>query len=142
MLRVIEHVLMECKLIVVIERVAALLFPLEIPSVRLDRRVSWEAAIHIILPTIIIIMVIVSLVLEVGVNGEGRLSIVLLVMLILGVHHAVMMVISHAWLVIKHVSFFFISQVHHRVVGKVLALLNELSERAIMVSLLSHWMSG
>jgi len=100
---------MECKLIVVIERVAALLFPLEIPSVRLDRRVSWEAAIHIILPTIIIIMVTVSLVLKVGVNGEGRLSIVLLVMLILGVHHAVVMVISHAWLVIKHVSFFFIS---------------------------------
>ena len=80
----------------------------------------------------------------------GQLLVVLQVRLVLMPVQDVMMVVAHAWLMVKDMAFLLgkRGQAHHfalhsggRVVCKVVPLVNELGQGAIVMRCLSHWMS-
>ena len=114
LLVVIKSILMELKLILIIKRVALRLFLIQHPIVRDNRRVCWEAPVHICLMssiatfTTIVFMsfLIIFVIVKILEYWEGGLCVILFMTGILWAFPMVVMVVSHSWLMIEDMTFF------------------------------------
>jgi len=96
----------------------------------------------IILVFMMRILLFLLLMLQLFVNREASLSVALFMMVVFWAA-SMTMIIRHTWLMIKHMSFFVtLRQVHGWVISHNVALVDELGESPIVVSFLSHWVSG